>query len=61
MIRKFLEALFQHKLLLMLPPLLIPGVVTPVALLAVTVILVLLLWPYRPRWPQRRPARRAGA
>jgi hypothetical protein len=35
--------------------------VTPVALLAVTVILVLLLWPYRPRWPQRRPARRARA
>ena len=34
--------------------------VTPVALLAVTFILVLLLWPYRPRWPQRRPARRTG-
>jgi alpha-1,6-mannosyltransferase len=34
--------------------------VTPVALLAVAVILVLLLCPYRPRWPQRRPARRTG-
>jgi hypothetical protein len=34
--------------------------VTPVALLAVTIILVLLLWPYRLRWPQRRPARCTG-
>jgi hypothetical protein len=34
--------------------------VTPVALLAVTVVLVLLLWPYRPRWPLR-PVRRARA
>jgi len=33
---------------------------TPVALLAVTVILVLLLWPHRRLWPQR-PARRARA
>src|SRR2546430_6013492 len=33
--------------------------VTPAALLAVAVTLVLLLWPYRPRWlPRaRRPAR----
>ena len=34
--------------------------VTPAALLAVTVILVLLLWPYRPRWLPRA-ARRARA
>jgi hypothetical protein len=33
---------------------------TPVALLAVSVILVLLLWPHRLRWPQRS-ARRARA
>src|SRR5579859_7654652 len=30
MIRRFLEALFRHKLLLLLPPVLIPGVVTPI-------------------------------
>jgi hypothetical protein len=34
--------------------------VTPAALLAVTVTLVLLLWPYRPRWLSRA-ARRARA
>jgi hypothetical protein len=33
--------------------------VTPAALLAVAVTLVLLLWPYRPRW-RPRAARRAG-
>ena len=30
MIRRVLEAFFRHKLLLLLPPLLIPAVVTPV-------------------------------
>jgi len=34
MIRKVLEAFFRHKLLLLLPPLLIPGIVTPIAVLA---------------------------
>ena len=34
--------------------------VTPAALLAVTVTLMLLLWPYRPRWLPRA-ARRARA
>jgi hypothetical protein len=33
--------------------------VTPAALLAAAVTLVLLLWPYRPRW-RPRAARRAG-
>lgn len=33
MIRKLLEAFFQHKLLLLLPPVLIPGIVGPIALL----------------------------
>src|SRR4051794_10530228 len=33
MIRKLLEALFRHKLLLLLPPLIIPGIVTPIAVL----------------------------
>jgi uncharacterized protein involved in exopolysaccharide biosynthesis len=33
MIRKLLEALFRHKLLLLLPPIIIPGIVTPVAFL----------------------------
>jgi capsular polysaccharide biosynthesis protein len=32
MIRKLLEAFFQHKLLLLLPAVLIPGIVTPIAL-----------------------------
>ena len=32
MIRKLLEALFRHKLLLLLPPLLVPGIVTPIVL-----------------------------
>jgi uncharacterized protein involved in exopolysaccharide biosynthesis len=31
MIRKLLEAFFRHKLLLLLPPLLIPSIVTPIA------------------------------
>jgi capsular polysaccharide biosynthesis protein len=31
MIRKLLEALFRHKLLLLLPPILIPAIVTPLA------------------------------
>jgi hypothetical protein len=30
MIRRILEALFRHKLLLLLPPILIPGIVTPI-------------------------------
>ncbi len=33
MIRRLLEALFRHKLLLILPPLIIPGIVTPIAFL----------------------------
>jgi uncharacterized protein involved in exopolysaccharide biosynthesis len=33
MIRRLLEALFRHKLLLLLPPLIIPGIVTPIAIL----------------------------
>jgi capsular polysaccharide biosynthesis protein len=31
MIRKLLEAFFRHKLLLLLPPILIPGIATPIA------------------------------
>ena len=34
MIRKILEAFFQHKLLLLLPPILIPAIVTPIAVLS---------------------------
>lgn len=34
MIRKILEAFFQHKLLLLLPPFLIPAIVTPIAVLS---------------------------
>jgi len=34
MIRKILEAFFRHKLLLLLPPILIPGIVGPVAVLS---------------------------
>lgn len=37
MIRKLLEAFFGHKLLLLLPPILIPGLVTPIALLSTPV------------------------
>jgi uncharacterized protein involved in exopolysaccharide biosynthesis len=33
-IRKILEAFFKHKLLLLLPPILIPAVVTPIAVLS---------------------------
>jgi uncharacterized protein involved in exopolysaccharide biosynthesis len=33
-IRKVLEAFFRHKLMLLLPPFLIPGIVTPLAVLA---------------------------
>jgi hypothetical protein len=33
-IRKVLEAFFQHKLLLLLPPVLIPAIVTPVAIIS---------------------------
>ncbi|HLZ31291.1 MAG TPA: hypothetical protein VKV73_28575 [Chloroflexota bacterium] len=33
MIRKLLEAFFQHKLLLLLPPILIPAVVVPIAVM----------------------------
>ncbi len=34
MIRKILEAFFRHKLLLLLPPILIPAIVTPIAVMA---------------------------
>src|ERR1051326_3770172 len=34
MIRKILEAFFRHKLLLLLPPVLIPSIVTPIAFAA---------------------------
>lgn len=34
MIRKLLEAFFRHKLLLLLPPVLIPGLVTPLAVMS---------------------------
>ena len=33
MIRKIFEALFRHKFLLLLPPILIPAIVTPIAFL----------------------------
>lgn len=34
MLRKLLEAFFRHKLLLILPPVLIPGIVSPIAVLS---------------------------
>ncbi len=34
MIRKILEAFFRHKLLVLLPPILIPAIVTPIAVMA---------------------------
>ena len=33
MIGKFVEALFRHKLLMLVPPILVPLIVTPLALL----------------------------
>src|SRR5438445_8887437 len=37
MIRKLLEAFFRHKLLLLLPPILITGIATPIALASIPV------------------------
>jgi uncharacterized protein involved in exopolysaccharide biosynthesis len=54
MIRKLLEAFFRHKLLLLLPPLLIPAIVTPLAFQSAPVVYetAVGVWVERPAYLQ---------